>query len=59
MLLLQLRYKVIWYLAVMLPVLLAGTMPFYGWTFTGIFATFVIGDLFAIPFPVLWGRDAG
>jgi len=28
-----------------------------GWIFAGIFATYVLGDLIAIPFPVVFERE--
>ena len=56
-LVLQLSYKVIWFLAVFFPALVAGQVPTYGWGLAAIFATFVIGDLVAIPFPYLLERE--
>jgi len=40
-----------------LPAFIAGSVPSYGWIFAGIFATFVIGDLIAIPFPIVLHRE--
>ena len=57
-LLLQLVYKSIWFIAVLLPAAVAGSVPSYGWTLAAIFATFIIGDLIAIPFPLLFEREA-
>jgi hypothetical protein len=54
----QLTYKVIWYLAVLLPAFIAGRVPVYGWILAGIFATYVIGDLIAIPFPYVLERES-
>jgi len=56
-LLLQLTYKVLWFIVVFLPAAIIGTIPGYSWMMTGIFATFVIGDLIAIPFPVVFARE--
>lgn len=56
-LLLQLCYKVLWFIAVFLPVLVIGSMPDYGWIFAGIFATYGVGDLIAIPFPVVFAKE--
>jgi hypothetical protein len=56
-LLLQLCYKSIWFIAVLLPLFIAGSVPGYGWIFAGIFATYVIGDLIAIPFPIVFERE--
>jgi hypothetical protein len=55
-LLLQLGYKTIWLAAVALPLLLAGRLPTYGLITTAIFASYVIGDLIAIPFRYLFAR---
>ncbi len=49
-LLLQLGYKVAWFAGVILPLFLSGRFPSYAVLFVLIFATFVIGDLIAIPF---------
>jgi hypothetical protein len=56
-LLMQLFYKVTWFLAVFFPALIAGPVPGYGWIFAGIFATYVIGDLIAIPFPIVFVKE--
>ena len=55
-LLLQLCYKSIWLLAVVLPLLINGRLPGYGLLLAAIFATYIIGDLIAIPFPYLLAR---
>jgi hypothetical protein len=49
-LLLQLCYKVVWFLGVALPLLVAGKFPSYAILHSAIFATYIIGDLIAIPF---------
>ncbi|HVN66660.1 MAG TPA: hypothetical protein VMT31_08615 [Methanomicrobiales archaeon] len=54
----QLTYKVIWYLFVLLPAFAGGRVPMYGWILAVIFATYVIGDLIAIPFPYVFEREA-
>jgi hypothetical protein len=53
----QLTYKIIWYLVVLLPNFVAGHVPVYGWILAGIFATYIIGDLIAIPFPYVFERE--
>jgi hypothetical protein len=59
-LLLQLIYKVVWFIGVVLPLLIAGSFPAYAILHVVIFATFIIGDLIAIPFPYLLGeKDYG
>jgi hypothetical protein len=56
-LMLQLSYKVIWYLFVFLPAFAGGRVPVYGWILAGIFATYIIGDLIAIPFSYVFQRE--
>ena len=56
-LLLQLFYKLVWFIGVMLPLLFAGRFPAYGIVYAVIFALFVIGDLIAIPFPYIFGKE--
>jgi hypothetical protein len=56
-LMVQLCYKVIWYIVVLLPNIAAGQVHMYGWILAGIFATYIIGDLIAIPFPYVCERE--
>jgi hypothetical protein len=49
-LLLQLTYKSIWLVAVFLPAALGGSVPGHAVLLSVIFATYVAGDLIAIPF---------
>jgi hypothetical protein len=58
-LLLQLCYKPVWFLAVAVPLLIRGRFPDYALLTAAIFATYIIGDLIAIPFPYLLGRGSG
>ena len=53
-LLLQLFYKAIWFIGVILPMLVSGAFPTYGLLTVIIFATYIIGDLIAIPFSYLF-----
>jgi hypothetical protein len=53
----QLCYKVIWYIVVLLPNIASGQVHMYGWILAGIFATYIIGDLIAIPFPYVFERE--
>ena len=55
-LLMQLSYKSIWFIGVFLPLLLAGKVQMYGVLFAVIFATYIIGDLIAIPFSYILGK---
>lgn len=57
-LMLQLVYKVIWFLGIFIPMLIAGTFPSYGIVFVLIFASYIIGDLIAIPFPYIFMKGA-
>jgi hypothetical protein len=55
-LLLQLVYKVVWFIVVLLPILLSGKFQVYSLTYVVIFATYIIGDLIAIPFGYVFGN---
>ena len=55
---LQLGYKSIWFVGVVLPLVIAGRLPSYALLAVGIFAVFVVGDLIAIPFRVVFGKGA-
>jgi quinol-cytochrome oxidoreductase complex cytochrome b subunit len=55
---LQLCYKSVWFLAVLLPRLLGGQVPFHAMVLSLIFVTYVVGDLIAIPFGRLFRREA-
>jgi len=57
-LLLQLCYKAIWLVAVILPLLLSGRFPLYATTLLIIFATYIIGDLVSIPFSHVFSKQA-
>jgi len=57
-LLLQLFYKAIWFIGVVAPLAVAGKFPMYALGFVIIFATFIIGDLIAIPFAYLFSKQA-
>jgi len=50
LLLLSLCYKVVWFAAVFVPLLITGNFPQYGFLYVAIFASYVIGNLIAIPF---------
>jgi len=58
-LLLQLCYKSVWFVAVVLPLLIRGRFPAYALLTAAIFATYIVGDLIAIPFPYLLARASG
>lgn len=58
-LLLQLCYKSIWFIAVILPLLIAGRLPSYAIFIAIIFATYIVGDLIAIPFSYVFAKQSG
>ena len=49
-LLLQLCYKVVWFVGAVVPLLVSGRFPSYAVLTAVVFATYVVGDLIAIPF---------
>ena len=54
---LQLLYKSIWLLAVILPLLFTGQIPGYAIILLLIFSTYIVGDLIAIPFACVVSDD--
>ena len=56
-LLLQLTYKVVWFIGVILPILIAGKFPTYAILYVVIYATYIIGDLIAIPFSYVFAKQ--
>ena len=54
LLLAQLVYKVIYMVALILPMLIAGKLPAYATAQVIIFLSYIIGDLIAIPFPYVF-----
>jgi len=57
-LLLQLTYKVVWFIGVILPTLIAGKFPTYAILYVVIYATYIIGDLIAIPFSYVFAKQS-
>jgi hypothetical protein len=55
-LLLQLCYKTVWFVAVALPMVIAGKFPSYGVLIAVFWLSYIIGDLIAIPFGYLFSR---
>lgn len=55
---LQLCYKVVWFIMVLLPQLVGGRFPSHAAVLSLIFITYVIGDLIAIPFGRLFAKEA-
>jgi len=56
-LLLQLCYKSIWFIGVILPLLITAQFPSYAISFALIFATYIIGDIIAIPFSYVFAKE--
>ena len=57
-LLLQLSYKLVWFIGVILPIVMTAKFPSYAILYVVIFATYIIGDLIAIPFSYVFGKQA-
>ena len=57
-LLLQLSYKIVWFIGVILPIVMTAKFPSYAILHVVIFATYIIGDLIAIPFSYVFGKQA-
>ena len=57
LLLLQLTLKIVWFVGVILPILVAGKFPTYALLFTMIYVTFIVGDLIAIPFAYVFAKQ--
>jgi len=56
---LQLCYKLVWFLGAVVPLLLSGRFPGYAVLTAAIFATYVVGDLVAIPFSYVFSSRGG
>lgn len=55
---LQLCYKSVWLVTVIVPLVLAGTFPGYAILPAVIYVTYIIGDLKAIPFSYLFTAES-
>ena len=55
-LLLQLTYKSVWFVGVILPLLVSGKFPGYGILYVIIMGSYVVGDLIAIPFSRVFSK---
>lgn len=56
-LMLQLSYKVLWLIGVILPLLVSGNFPTYAILHVSIFTSYIIGDLIAIPFAYVFSKS--
>lgn len=54
---LQLLYKTVWIVAVILPLMLTGRLPEYAGLIIVIMVSYVIGDLIAIPFHYVFAEE--
>jgi hypothetical protein len=57
-LLLQLTYKSVWFIGVVFPLLISGQFPNYAILHVVIMASYIIGDLIAIPFSYLFSKQS-
>ena len=57
-LLLQLAYKVVWFIGVLFPFLIVGKFPAYATGYVVVFVIYIIGDLIAIPFPYVFAKQS-
>lgn len=57
-LLLQLSYKVVWFIGVLLPILIAGKFQVYVMAYVVFFAAYIIGDSIAIPFSYVFAKQS-
>ena len=58
LLLFQLFYKSIWFVAVLIPFLFVNEIQLYVVVFIVIFASYIIGDLIAIPFSYIFAKES-
>lgn len=56
-LLLQLCYKVVWMIGVILPLFVTGKFPNFAYLHLVIFITYIVGDLVAIPFSYIFAKQ--
>lgn len=54
---LQVAYKGMFLLGVVLPLVVAGELPAFAVPLAGLFLIFIVGDLIAIPFPYLLSQQ--
>jgi len=57
-LLLQLCYKSIWFIGVVLPLLVVGKFPLYAILHVVVMASYIIGDLITIPFSYVFAKQS-
>ena len=57
-LLLQMTYKILWFIGIIIPLIIKGQLPSYSFSFIIVFATYIIGDVIAIPFNRIFSPTA-
>ena len=57
-LLMQLCYKSVWFIGVLIPLLVTAHFPSYATPMVIIFVTYIIGDLIAIPFSYVFAKES-
>ena len=57
-LLMQLCYKSIWFIGIVIPLITTAQFPGYAIPMVIIFATYIIGDLIAIPFSYVFAKES-
>jgi len=55
---LQLCYKAVWFIGIVLPLLVTAQFPTYAILHAVIFATYIVGDIIAIPFSYLFAKSS-
>lgn len=53
----QLVYEVTWFVTFIIPMLVSGTFSIYTILLVVITASYIIGDLIAIPFPYIFAKE--
>ncbi|MBN1637045.1 MAG: hypothetical protein JW920_11050 [Deltaproteobacteria bacterium] len=56
-LLMQLCYKIVWFVGVLVPLLVTAHFPSYAISMVIIFATYIVGDVIAIPFSYVFAKE--
>ena len=57
LLFIQLIYKSVWFIGVILPIIISGNFQAYAIGYVVFFAIYIIGDLIAIPFSYIFAPD--
>jgi hypothetical protein len=55
-LLLQLTYKAVWFVAIIAPRAISADLPSFAITMSGLYITYVIGDIIAIPWKNIFAK---